>query len=68
MKASTLEPHKAGTARLKHIPEPDPRDGSVLVEAIAVQMSTVEGQLLLHSKDIRLNDDVTLIEVRVEGR
>jgi threonine dehydrogenase-like Zn-dependent dehydrogenase len=36
MKAITLEPHKPGTARLEDIPEPDPRDGSVLVEAIAV--------------------------------
>ncbi len=36
MKAITVEPHKPGTARLEDIPEPDPRDGSVLVEAIAV--------------------------------
>jgi threonine dehydrogenase-like Zn-dependent dehydrogenase len=36
MKAITLEPHKPGTARLEDIPEPDERDGSVLVEAIAV--------------------------------
>ncbi|HVG84098.1 MAG TPA: glucose 1-dehydrogenase [Vicinamibacterales bacterium] len=36
MKAITVEPHKPETARLEEIPEPDPRDGSVLVEAIAV--------------------------------
>ena len=36
MKAITVEPHKPGTARLEDIPEPDPRTGSVLVEAIAV--------------------------------
>ena len=36
MKAITVEPHKPGTARLEDIPEPDARDGSVLVEAIAV--------------------------------
>ena len=36
MKAITVEPHKPGTARLQDIPEPDARDGSVLVEAIAV--------------------------------
>jgi glucose 1-dehydrogenase len=36
MKAITLEPHKPGTARLDDVPEPDPRNGSVLVEAIAV--------------------------------
>lgn len=35
MKAITLEPGKAGTARLEEIAEP-PRDGSVLVEAVAV--------------------------------
>ncbi len=36
MKAITVEPHKLETARLEDIPEPDPSDGSVLVEAIAV--------------------------------
>jgi glucose 1-dehydrogenase len=36
MKAITLEPKKAGTARLEDVPEPNLRDGSVLVEAIAV--------------------------------
>jgi len=36
MKAITLEPHKPGTARLEDIPDPDVRDGSVLVQAIAV--------------------------------
>jgi len=36
MKAVTVEPKKAGTARLEDIPEPDARDGSVLVEAVAV--------------------------------
>jgi threonine dehydrogenase-like Zn-dependent dehydrogenase len=36
MKAITVEPKKPGTARLEDIPEPDAREGSVLVEAIAV--------------------------------
>ncbi|HSN04878.1 MAG TPA: glucose 1-dehydrogenase [Nitrospira sp.] len=36
MKAITVEPHKPGTGRLQDVPEPDVRDGSVLVEAIAV--------------------------------
>ncbi len=36
MKAITVEPHKATTANLEDIPEPDMRGGSVLVEAIAV--------------------------------
>jgi threonine dehydrogenase-like Zn-dependent dehydrogenase len=36
MKAITVEPHKAGSARLEEFPEPGAREGSVLVEAIAV--------------------------------
>ena len=36
MKAITVEPLKPGSARLEDIPEPDAREGSVLVEAIAV--------------------------------
>lgn len=36
MKAITVEPGKQGSARLEDIPEPDPRDGSILVEALAV--------------------------------
>jgi threonine dehydrogenase-like Zn-dependent dehydrogenase len=36
MKAITIVPRSAGTARLDDVPEPDVHDGSVLVEAIAV--------------------------------
>ena len=36
MKAITVLPHTPGSASLEDIPEPDLRDGSVLVEAIAV--------------------------------
>src|SRR5208283_59020 len=36
MKAITVEPKKPETARLEEVLEPDVRDGSVLVEAIAV--------------------------------
>jgi len=36
VKAITVEPKKPGTARLEDIPEPDSRNGSVLVEAVAV--------------------------------
>lgn len=36
MKAITVEPKKAGSARLEDISEPDVRNGSVLVEAVAV--------------------------------
>jgi threonine dehydrogenase-like Zn-dependent dehydrogenase len=35
MKAITVEPGKSGTARFEDIPEPDTREGSVLVEAVA---------------------------------
>jgi threonine dehydrogenase-like Zn-dependent dehydrogenase len=36
MKAITVEPMKAGSARLEEVGEPDPRNGSVLVEGVAV--------------------------------
>jgi glucose 1-dehydrogenase len=36
MKAITVEPKKAGTARFEDFPEPEVREGSVLVEAVAV--------------------------------
>jgi threonine dehydrogenase-like Zn-dependent dehydrogenase len=36
VKAITVEPHKSGSAHLEDVPEPDPRGGSVLVEAVAV--------------------------------
>jgi threonine dehydrogenase-like Zn-dependent dehydrogenase len=36
MKAITVEPKKPGTARFMDMPEPDMREGSVLVEAVAV--------------------------------
>jgi len=36
MKAITVEPKKAGSVQLENVPEPDMRNGSVLVEAIAV--------------------------------
>jgi glucose 1-dehydrogenase len=36
MKAITVEPMKPDSARLEEIPEPDPQNGSILVEAVAV--------------------------------
>ena len=36
MKAITVEPHKVGSARYEDVPEPEAREGSVLVEAVAV--------------------------------
>jgi threonine dehydrogenase-like Zn-dependent dehydrogenase len=35
MKAITVEPRKPGTVRYEDIPEPDVREGSILVEAVA---------------------------------
>ena len=45
MKAITVEPKKAGTARLEDVPEPDMRDGSVLVEAIAVGVCGTDAEI-----------------------
>jgi D-arabinose 1-dehydrogenase-like Zn-dependent alcohol dehydrogenase len=36
MKAITVEPLKPASARWEEVPEPDIREGSVLVEAVAV--------------------------------
>ena len=36
MKAVTVEPLKPRSARFEEVPDPDVRDGSVLVEAVAV--------------------------------
>jgi len=36
MKAVTVEPKKPGSARFEEVPEPNVRDGSVVVEAVAV--------------------------------
>ncbi|HOI14532.1 MAG TPA: alcohol dehydrogenase catalytic domain-containing protein, partial [Methanoculleus sp.] len=46
MKAITVEPKKAGTARLEDVPEPDMRDGSVLVEAIAVGVCGTDAEIV----------------------
>jgi glucose 1-dehydrogenase len=46
MKAITVEPKKAGTARLEDIPEPDIRNGSVLVEAIAVGVCGTDAEIV----------------------
>jgi glucose 1-dehydrogenase len=49
MKAITIEPGRPGTAQLEDVPEPEARDGSVLVEAVAVgvcgtDLEIAEGQ------------------------
>ncbi len=46
MKAITVEPKKAGTARLEDVPEPDIRDGPVLVEAIAVGVCGTDAEIV----------------------
>ena len=45
MKAIAVEPTKSGSARLEDIPEPDPHEGSVLVDAIGV-LAPGRGHLL----------------------
>jgi threonine dehydrogenase-like Zn-dependent dehydrogenase len=45
MKAITVEPGKPGTARLEDVPEPDVREGSVLVEAIAVGVCGTDAEI-----------------------
>ena len=42
LKAITVLPHTPGSASVDDIPEPDLRDGSVLVETIAVGGSGVQ--------------------------
>ena len=56
MKAITVEPKKPETARYEDFPEPDPRDGSILVEAVAVgvcgtDVEIVEGNTAGHPRE-----------------
>ena len=46
MKAITVEPKKPGTARYEDIPEPDEREGSVLVEAVAVGVCGTDAEIV----------------------
>jgi threonine dehydrogenase-like Zn-dependent dehydrogenase len=46
MKAITVVPKQPGSARLEDVPEPDPRDGSVLVEAIAVGVCGTDTEIV----------------------
>jgi threonine dehydrogenase-like Zn-dependent dehydrogenase len=46
MKAITVEPKQPGTARLEDIPEPELRDGSVLVEAVAVGVCGTDSEIV----------------------
>lgn len=46
MKAITVEPKQAGTARMEEVPEPDSRDGSILVECIAVGVCGTDTEIV----------------------
>ncbi len=46
MKAITVEPKKPGSARYEDIPEPGEREGSVLVEAIAVGVCGTDAEIV----------------------
>ncbi len=46
MKAITVEPKKPGSARYEDFPEPDEREGSVLVEAIAVGVCGTDAEIV----------------------
>ena len=46
MKAITVEPKKPGTARYEDFPEPDPHEGSVLVEAVAVGVCGTDAEIV----------------------
>src|SRR5687768_2558883 len=46
MKAITVEPHKPESVRLEDIPAPDVRDGSVIVEAVAVGVCGTDVEII----------------------
>ena len=46
MKAITVEPHKPESVCLEDIPVPDLRDGSVLVEAVAVGVCGTDVEII----------------------
>ncbi len=46
MRAVTVQPLKAGTAELSDIPEPDPAEGSILVEAVAVGVDGTDQEII----------------------
>jgi D-arabinose 1-dehydrogenase-like Zn-dependent alcohol dehydrogenase len=46
MKAITVLPRTPGSAAYGEVPEPDARDGSVLVEAIACGVCGTDGEIV----------------------
>jgi glucose 1-dehydrogenase len=49
MKAITVEPRKPGSVRFEEVPEPDARDGSVLVQAVAVGVCGTDAEIVAGS-------------------
>ena len=47
MKALTIRPGNAGSARLDDVAEPDPAEGAVLVEAVAVGICGTDRELVV---------------------
>jgi threonine dehydrogenase-like Zn-dependent dehydrogenase len=46
MKAITVEPKNPGSARWEEVPEPDVREGEILVEAIAVGICCTDVEII----------------------
>jgi 2-desacetyl-2-hydroxyethyl bacteriochlorophyllide A dehydrogenase len=46
MKAVTVQPRVAGSVRLDDVPEPDPREGDVLVETLAVGVCGTDREII----------------------
>jgi D-arabinose 1-dehydrogenase-like Zn-dependent alcohol dehydrogenase len=46
MKAITVEPKKPGSAGFEEVPEPNTRDGSVVVEAVAVGVCATDVEIV----------------------
>jgi glucose 1-dehydrogenase len=46
MKAINVEPRKPGSVRFEEVPEPDARDGSVLVQAVAVGVCGTDAEIV----------------------
>jgi hypothetical protein len=61
MKAITVEPGRAGSARFENILEPGNRDGSVLVEAIAVGVCGTDVEIVEGKYDWALKGSDRLV-------
>ena len=46
MRAITVVPRQAGTARLDDVPEPDPSQGAVLVDGLALGICGTDGEII----------------------